>query len=363
MKLIKLQCPNCGATFTVTEGSATAVCEYCGATVAVSRTEAEVTVVRRKFNRKAFIVFGIIAAVLIVAAAVIILSVTSGDPIDPRAYKAAGVYLVGTDIPEGEYILYPNVSKQDGDVTPVLEVRKTREAATNKSDFLYRKEFYMRQYVNLHNGEYIAFEHSLLYLPDKVTLKPLDADGYSPAQLKVGVDIAAGEYVIAGNNKQTQYFITSKPEAELYGTSAINSPDMLSFGYCENRVYLKVKDGEYLSFVGGKLYKSCSAPSPVPNADGALPPGQYKVGVDIESGRYSVCPAENKESQAWICLNKNSVKTTSVSSWETEIINAGGETLMFIRFDAPDVPADLTVPNPDNADLYITFWYCFATEI
>ena len=361
MKLIKMQCPNCGATFTVAEGSETAVCEYCGTTVAIPRKDAEITVVEhRKINYKAFAIFGVVAAIIIIAAIAIVLTVGKGEKTDSRAYKTEGVYLVGVDIPAGEYVLYPNVSKNDGDVTPVLEVRKTRESATNISDFLDRKEFYMRQYVNLNDGEYIAFEHALMYLPENIKLKPLDENGYSAAQLKVGVDIPAGEYVVVGQNKQVQYFRTSKPEAELYSTSALNSPDMISFGYCENRVYLQVNDGEYLTFVGGKLYKSGDAMGPSVAENGAMPAGQYKVGEDIKSGKYTVYPAENKQSQAWVCINKNSVSTGSLSDWDKE--HSGGETLLFLRLSDFDGPVDIDIPELDGGDIYVTFWYCVAIE-
>lgn len=361
MKIIKLKCPNCGATFSVAQDSQIAVCEYCGTKVAIPKKKAKVTVKRVKVNRRAFVVFGAVAALLIIVTGFVLNTLLNGKSVDPLVYKTAGVYLVGEDIPAGEYVLYPDVSKADGDVTPVLEVRKTKDAATDKDDFLYRKEFYMRQYVNLNDGEYIAFQYALLYKPENVKLKPLDEKGYSAAQLKVGVDIAAGEYVIVGENKQTQYFITSKPEAQLYGTAALNSPDMLSFDYCENRVYLKVKDGEYLTFAGGRLYKSGDAPKPVKNDGGALAPGQYKVGVDIQSGKYVVSSAENKQSQAWICLNKNSVSTDRVASWETEIISASGETLMCLFLEDFDGPVEIEIPQPSSDELYITFRYCYAS--
>lgn len=364
MKLIKMQCPNCGATFTVTEDSESAVCEYCGTTVAVPRKSADETVVhhRKKVNYKALAIFGVIAAVLIIAAIAVVLSVGKSEKTDSRAYKAAGVYLVGKDIPAGEYVLYPNVSKNDGDVTPVLEVRRTRESATNISDFLYRKEFHMRQYVNLNDGEYVAFEYALMYLPENIKLKPLDENGYSAAQLKVGADIPAGEYVIVGQNKQTQYFRTRKPEAELYSTSALNSPDMISFGYCENRVYLHVNDGEYLTFAGGRLYKVDGAPKLSVGENGALPSGQYKVGADIKGGKYTVYPVENKESQAWVCINKNSVKTGSLSKFDEDVIG-GGETLLFVRLDEYEGAVEIDIPKSNGENIYVTLWYCFATVI
>jgi len=300
--------------------------------------------------------------VFIIAAIIIVCTVGKSGDIDPRALKSDGVYLVGEDIPAGEYVLYPNVDKDDKDATPVLEVRKTRETATNKADFLYRKEFYMRQYVNLHDGEYIAFEHASLYLPEKVDLGGIDEKGFSSAQLKVGKDIAAGEYVIVGDNKQTQYYITSKPEAALYGTAALNSPDMLSFGYCENRVYLKVNDGEYLSFTGGRLYRSGEAPNPRKSENGELLAGQYKVGTDISAGRYTVSPAVNKRAQAYVCLNKNAVNTSSVPKWDEELIAQGGETLWLVRLEDYDGSVEIEIPDPGVYELYLTLWYCTASS-
>ena len=361
MKLIKMQCPNCGATLSVDENAEKAVCEYCGAVVPVEKQKAKVTVKHRKISRKAFVIFSVAAACLVIAAVAVVLSVTGKARVGSNVYKAAGVYLVGEDIPAGEYILYPNVKESDGDVTPVFEIRKTKDAATNSSDFICRKEFYMRQYVNLNDGEYIAFEYSLMYLPEKVKLRSLDEKGYAAAQLKVGDDIEAGEYVIVGENKQTQYFITSKPEIK---TTDLNSPDMLKFDYCENRIYLKVKDGEYLTFAGGRLYKPSDAPALGKTESGALKPGQYKVGKDILSGNYSVVSAENRKSQAWACVNKNATNTGRVNSWEHELIAAGGETLTFLRLEDCDEPARINIPAcGDGEELYVTFWYCFATAL
>ncbi len=362
MKLVRLQCPNCGAKIEVNENAEKAVCEYCGTVVPVEREKAKVTVKHGKFGRKAFVIFGAIAAVVIAAAVGIILSVTGRKVTAPNVYKKAGVYLVGEDIPAGEYVLYPDVRKEDGDVTPVLEVRKTKDAAADASDFLYRKEFYMRQYVNLNDGEYIAFDHALMYLPEKAALKKLDKSGYSAAQLKVGADIPAGEYVIVGEKKQTQYYITSKPEAQIASAAALNSPDMLSFGYCENRIYVKVNDGEYLTFAGGRLYKPGEAPALSETADGKLPAGQYKVGTDIAAGRYRVYPVESKKDEAWVCLNKNAVNTGRIDPWKTDIIAAGGETLYFIRLEDHETAVDIEIPDTSD-EMYITFWFGLAEKI
>ncbi len=362
MELIKLQCPNCGASLTVAADKEKAFCEYCGAEIDVPREEAEIKVKRRKLNAKALKIFGVITAVIVIAAVITVLGVGKKEKPDPRVYKTAGVYLASEDIPAGEYVLYPSVKKSDGDVVPVVEVRKTREAATNSSDFLYRKDVLFRQYVNLNEGEYIAFEYAVMYLPEKAKLKELDESGYGAAQLKVGADIEAGEYVIVGSNKQTHYFITSKLEIDVYGSNSLNLPEMLSFDSCENRLYVKVKNGEWLSYGSGRLYRPSEAPAPETMPSGALPAGQYKVGVDIESGKYAVVAAENKNSQAWICINKNSVSTDDIDSWENDIIAGGGETLEFVRFGGDENEKEITIPNADGRDIYVTFRYCFAEK-
>lgn len=357
MRVIKLQCPHCGATFKVEEGSDIAICQYCGTQVKVPHRQAKITVKRTALNKRPFFIFIAASLVIVIAATIILSSVLLSKSTDPSAYKSSGVYLVGEDLPAGEYVLYPNLKKDDGDVTPVVEVRKTKDTAVDKSDFLYRKEFYGRQYVNLNDGEYIAFEYALLYKKESVKLKPLGKDGYSSAQLKVGEDIEAGEYVIAGDAKQTQYFITGKPEAGLFSTAALNSPDMLNFDYCENRIYLKVEEGQYLTFFGGKLYKAGDVPLNI--KEGIYQPAQYKVGIDIQSGKYTVSPTQNKRSQAWVCINKNAVKTGSISSWETENKYVGGETLLFIRLEDYEGDIEIDIPKSDG-DLYVTFWYCTA---
>ena len=360
MKLIKLQCPSCGGVLEADENVEETVCSYCGTVVPVKRSKANITTQRHKLSRKALVIFGAVAAVIIIVAVSIVLSVTSGEKIDPRAYKKEGVYLVGQDIPAGEYVLYPHIKKGNTNVEPVFEVRLTRDRTENASDFLYSKEFYMRQYVNLSDGQYLAFEHALLYLPEKVKLKELDETGYSAAQLKVGADIEAGEYVIAGENKQAYYFVTSTPEAPIGTTAAINAPEMLSFGSMENRVYVRVEDGQYLTFGGGKLYRLDKSPAPIKREDGSFAPGQYKVGTDIKSGKYEIKATENNNGSVYVCINKNSVKTSSLFSSDAA---SGAETLLSRRLTDLAETVQIEIPKPQNGDsIYVTFYYCTATQ-
>jgi hypothetical protein len=117
----------------------------------------------------------------------------------------------------------------------------------------------------------------------------------------VGGDIPAGEYVLVSDIQSEDdavntwhYQVQTKRQPAsvsevLYGNT----------GYF--RTYIKVEAGQYLKFNGGpnpgqgvKLYRSEDAPEIVKNADGSYNGGQYKVGVDIEAGAYSLMVRENQ---------------------------------------------------------------------
>ena len=89
MKIIKLKCPNCGATFSVAQDSQIAVCEYCGTKVAIPKKKAKVTVKRVKVNRRAFVVFGAVAALLIIVTGFVLNTLLNGKSVDPLVYKTA----------------------------------------------------------------------------------------------------------------------------------------------------------------------------------------------------------------------------------------------------------------------------------
>lgn len=100
---------------------------------------------------------------------------------------------------------------------------------------------------------------------------------YGAGQMKVGVDIPAGEYAAIGSG----YL-----EVAANSSGALES--IIMNDNVVNRRYITVFSGEYVKIIGGlKLVAIADAPK-VEMSGGQIPEGQYKVGVDIPAGEYSV---------------------------------------------------------------------------
>ena len=111
----------------------------------------------------------------------------------------------------------------------------------------------------------------------KTAPPPKQIKTYGAGQMKVGVDIPAGEYVAIGNGY-----------LEIAANSSGTLESIIMNDNVVNRRYVSIYDGEYVKIVGSlKLIAVVDAPK-VDTSKGQLPEGQYKVGVDIPAGEYNV---------------------------------------------------------------------------
>ncbi|MDR7865182.1 MAG: hypothetical protein RIN56_00110 [Sporomusaceae bacterium] len=101
---------------------------------------------------------------------------------------------------------------------------------------------------------------------------------YKPGQYKVGADLPAGEYVaIADGNGYIEIAKNS--------TGTLDS--ILANDLFQNRSIISVSDGQFLKIQKCVLYALKDAPK-VKDVGGFLPPGMYKVGVDLPAGEYKI---------------------------------------------------------------------------
>lgn len=98
-------------------------------------------------------------------------------------------------------------------------------------------------------------------------------------QYKVGQDIPAGEYYIKCSGGNLYVEIASD------STGSLDS--IISNLNTAGGVYVTVKDGEYLTVNGGKIYEINKAPNRGAE-NGYYKEGMYKVGEDIPAGEYNV---------------------------------------------------------------------------
>jgi len=102
---------------------------------------------------------------------------------------------------------------------------------------------------------------------------------YKAGMYKIGADMPAGEYVLMANSMA--YIQVSKDS-----TGQMES--IISNDNFSNRSILTVADGQYLTLRDCTAYAFKDAPETEPSADGFLPEGMYKVGVDLPAGEYKV---------------------------------------------------------------------------
>lgn len=109
---------------------------------------------------------------------------------------------------------------------------------------------------------------------------PPTTKSYKPGMYKVGTDMPAGEYLLTSNT--SAYFDISKD-------STGNLASIIANGIFTNRSIVTVSAGQYLTLRDCEAYLFASAPAAKP-ANGYLPEGMYKVGVDLPAGEYKVIP-------------------------------------------------------------------------
>lgn len=202
----------------------------------------------------------------------IILSIfiISGCDKDESIYKKEGIYEVGEDIKPGEYILF-SIDNNGRYLINTLKsvVENERNKGISFSDNLF---------IELKSGDWIKFTNANLYKIDDYEFNKYDTSGLKPGQYKVGQHITPGEYVVISEESKIE--ITTSP---------VNGEDyeLRSFK-CINRRYFELEDGQYIKFETGTIYKIEDAPEIKKSKDNSIISGQYKIGVDIEEGRYII---------------------------------------------------------------------------
>ena len=106
-----------------------------------------------------------------------------------------------------------------------------------------------------------------------------EVNTYKAGMYKIGTDMPAGEYILTANG--ISYIQVSSDSTGQIDSIVFN--DNFS-----NRSIITVVDGQYLTLKSCIAYAFEDAPRVTPSADGILPEGMYKVGVDLPAGEYKV---------------------------------------------------------------------------
>lgn len=188
--------------------------------------------------------------------------------LEPTKYLS-GTYLVGSDIPEGEYVLFNNSSS-------LFHCKVT----TDKQGFniLWKENSYDILTIKVNIGEYLTFENGYAIDIENAEINSVDLDVHK-CLLKVGKHILPGEYIYNGAINISQDF---RQENKLLSLS-VTSPQPY---YADERVIFTVNEGEYISMnpdITGELalLSDLTAKRKIEKT------GMYKVGVDLEQGSYT----------------------------------------------------------------------------
>ncbi len=94
---------------------------------------------------------------------------------------------------------------------------------------------------------------------------------------KIGTQYQPGEYVIVAEEGKSYYYCVIMDDEE--HSIVIN-------GGSETQEVFDTLEGQYITFIDGKIYPIDQAPEVKKTDDGAYPEGIYKVGVQIPAGEY-----------------------------------------------------------------------------
>lgn len=153
------------------------------------------------------------------------------------AWKKAGMYKVGAEIPAGEYVIQPQ-----GDAA-YYEVSTDSSGSMNSiiaNDLLAGCSVY----VSVRDGQYLTVRSAKFTAAETYEARP--ASPIKQGMYRVGRDISAGEYKVTSNGMAT-YCAVQKDSYNTIGSILTND------ALFEGAKYVTVRDGQYL------LIKDCTA--------------------------------------------------------------------------------------------------------
>ncbi|WP_052085601.1 cell wall-binding repeat-containing protein [Clostridium sp. HMP27] len=131
-------------------------------------------------------------------------------------------YLVGVDIPEGEYVLFPEGSGYFA-IT----------ADANGRDIINNDNFAYPRYVSVQSGTYMYLHNAKMY-PVNASPDITFSNGRYIGYLKVGVDIPTGTYKVKTFGSRGYYAITDRYD------------NIFANDNFTGDTYITIKDGQYL---------------------------------------------------------------------------------------------------------------------
>lgn len=153
------------------------------------------------------------------------------------AWKKAGMYKVGTELPAGEYVIQPRGEAAYYAVSA---------DSSGSMESIIANDILMgcTVYVTVKDGQYLTVQSARFTEAAQYEARP--ASPIPQGMYRVGRDISAGEYKITGGG-MASYYAVQKDSYNTIGSILTNDTMF------EGAKYITVRDGQYL------LLKDCSA--------------------------------------------------------------------------------------------------------
>lgn len=219
-----------------------------------------------------------------------------------------GVYLVGRDLPAGEYLIYPTDAAKAGFTV-------TKDAAG--TSLISAGTPVPERYATFTTGQYVTLTYCKAY-PLSFAATPkvaLDSNGnLLSGQYKVGRDIPAGTYVLMGGGTGATGYLYIEANSLNLNSGIVGAT--LFRGQC----YVTVTTGQYLTFKGD-WGMALERATPADTSGGTLPSGMYLAGRDIPAGSYTLSPGRDAVPYYYILSDAkhNDASVISYQTFDTDV--------------------------------------------
>ena len=168
--------------------------------------------------------------------------VDSEKPLDAKpSYQSVATFLVGTEIPEGEYF----VMSQTGEFGYVL---LTRSENLTIHEMIWQKHFENHTMVNLQAGVYLTTKNATLISIDDAIIPNFENGTLHSGTYRVGIDIPPGVYTLFPFDDKTGYFevATSSHSLEAHTLQRKNFSEPIT---------IALNIGDYFTFMRAEIRK------------------------------------------------------------------------------------------------------------
>ncbi|MDO5825845.1 MAG: hypothetical protein Q4Q22_05655 [Methanosphaera sp.] len=186
--------------------------------------------------------YGKIIKILIIflISSVLVGSVTAGFFDNPDALKGSGEYIIGEDIPAGEYY----VKCTSGN----LYVQVSSDSSGDLDSIVYNLNTEGGAYVTVKEGQYFKVQGGEVYELDKAPEDKKEDGYYKDGMFKVGTDIPAGEYNVEA--------ASGLGYVEVASSSSHQLSDIITNDNFEGNKHVTISDGQYITLSNGAQIKA-----------------------------------------------------------------------------------------------------------